>query len=92
MKVIVREIKNLSIQEYLNKFKPYLKDIIIHLQKFNTWKTELTITINFTFFKDTNEERTMYWRSDNIEVMTYDNPDEIIEELFVCSFLDIKLV
>ena len=27
MKIMVTEIKNLSIEEYLSKIKPYLKDI-----------------------------------------------------------------
>ena len=31
--------------------------------------------------KDTDKERKMHSETDNIEVMTYDNPDEIIEEL-----------
>ena len=32
MKVMVIEIKKLSIEEYLNKIKPYLEDIITDLQ------------------------------------------------------------
>ena len=30
--------KNLSVEEYLNEIKPYLRHIIINLQKFDTWK------------------------------------------------------
>ena len=30
--------KALSVEEYLNKIRPYLKDIINNLQKFDTWK------------------------------------------------------
>ena len=30
--------KNLSLKDYLNKMKPYLRDIIINLQKFDSWK------------------------------------------------------
>ena len=29
---------NLSKKEYLDKIKPYLRDIIINLQKSDTWK------------------------------------------------------
>ena len=29
--------KNLSVKEYLNKIEPYLRDIIIDLQKSGTW-------------------------------------------------------
>ena len=30
--------KNLSVKEYLDQIKPYLRDIIINLQKSDTWK------------------------------------------------------
>ena len=30
--------KTLSVAEYLDEFRPYLKDIIIDLKKFDTWK------------------------------------------------------
>ena len=46
------------------------------------WKVQLTIAINFTYFKDNNEERVMHSKSDNIEFMTYDSADEVTEELF----------
>ena len=39
--------KNLSVKEYLNKIKPYLRDIINNLQFSDTWKNQLTIAINF---------------------------------------------
>ena len=42
--------KNLSVKEYLDKINPYLRDIIINLQKSDTWKTQLPIAINFYFF------------------------------------------
>ena len=38
--------KTLSVEEYLYKIVPQLKDIINHLTKFNTWKVQLTIAIN----------------------------------------------
>ena len=37
MKVLMIE-KNLSIKEYINKFNPYLKDIITDLQESDTWE------------------------------------------------------
>ena len=43
-------------EEYLNKIKPYLKDIINDLKKSDTWKIQLTITINFISSKDDNDE------------------------------------
>ena len=72
--------KKLLIEKYI-WIKSHLKYIIIHLQKFKTWKIQLTVAIDFVSSKDANETWTMYSKSDNIEVMTYNNPDEIIEKL-----------
>ena len=52
------------------------------MQKSDTCKVQITILIDFISAKDTDEEQTMHPKNDNIEVMTYDNLDEIIEELF----------
>ena len=39
--------KTLSVEEYLNKIRPSLKDIINNLKKSNTCKIQLTIGNNF---------------------------------------------
>ena len=44
---------NLSLDEYFNEIKPYLKDIIINLQSSKAWKIQLTIAINFISSKNT---------------------------------------
>ena len=74
--------KNLSSKEYLDKVKPCLRDIIINLQKFDTWKIESTIAINFISSKDIDEELVMYLKSDNIEFMSYDNGNEVVHKVF----------
>ena len=74
--------KNLSVKEYLNKIKPYLRDIITNLQKSETWKIQLTIAINFNSSKDADEKRVMHSKSDNIEFMLHDNVNEVFNELF----------
>ena len=74
--------KNLSVKEYLDKIKPYLGDIIISLKKSDTWKIQLTIAVNFISSKDVDEERVMHSKSDNIEFMSYDNANEVVDELF----------
>ena len=43
--------RNLSLNEYLNTVELYLRNIIIDLQNSDVWKIELTIAINFYFFK-----------------------------------------
>ena len=57
-------------------------DTIIDLQKYGTWKIQLTITIDFVSSKDIDEEQVMHSNSDNIEVTTYDKSNEVIEETF----------
>ena len=75
----------LSVEEYLQKKKERisLKDIINDLKISDTWKIQLTITINFISSKDDNdEEHVMHSKSDNIEIMISDEADGVIEELF----------
>ena len=50
----------LSLDEYLNKIKSYLRNIIINLQISDSWKIRLVIAINFISSKNTEEERVMY--------------------------------
>ena len=59
-----------------------MKDIIIDLQKSGTWKIQLSIPIKFISSEGTNDVRIMHSKSDNIEIITYDNANEVIEELF----------
>ena len=40
-------VSNLSLYEFLNKIKPYVRNVIIGLQNSDTWKIHLTIAINF---------------------------------------------
>ena len=63
MKVTVIEI-TLSVEEYLDKISPYLKDIINNLKKSNTCKIQLTIANNFISSIDNDEECVMHSKSD----------------------------
>ena len=74
--------KTLSIEEYLNKIKPCLKDMINDLKKSDTWKIHLKIAINFMSSKDNDEECVMHSKSDNIEIMINDKADEVIRKPF----------
>ena len=42
--------QTLSVKEYLDKIRPYLKDIINDLKKSDTWTIQLRTTINFISF------------------------------------------
>ena len=74
--------KALSLEKYLNKIRPYLKDIINNLKKSDTWKIQITIAINFISSIDIDEKRVMYSKSDNIEIMMNDEADEVMKEPF----------
>ena len=82
-KSIDDRIKTLSVEEYLNKIRPYLKDTINNLKKSDSWKMELTIATNFISSKDDNDEEcVMPAKGDNIEIMINDKADAVIKELF----------
>ena len=60
-----------------------MKYIIINLQKSDTWKIQSTVAINFISSKDLEEkERVMHSKRDNIEFMSYDNANEVVDKLF----------
>ena len=46
------------------------------------WKIQLTMQITFISHKDSEETRTMYTKSRNIEIMEGGKTDESIKELF----------
>ena len=69
MKVIVIKNRNLSIGKYLNKIKPYLRNIIIDLQSSDTWKIQLTIAINFNSSQDVEEECVMHSKSNHLHLI-----------------------
>ena len=85
--------KILSVEEYLNKIKPYLRGIINDLKQSDTWNIQLTTTINFISSKDDNDEdHVMHSKSDNIEIMISDEADEVIKNFLVHLKIDIKII
>ena len=71
--------KTLSLEEYLNKIRSYLKDIINNLKKSDKQKIQLAISVNFISFVDNDEERVMHLKGDNIEIMMNDEADKVIK-------------
>ena len=55
---------------------------MIDLQNSDTWKIQLTITINFISSKYVEEERVMHSRSVNIKFTSYNDVNEVVDELF----------
>ena len=61
----------------------YLVDMINDYKNKGEWIIQLTAEINFSSLKpDSNETRTMYTKSDNIEIMIGTDTNEVIEDLF----------
>ena len=81
-----------SATECLDKIKLYLRDIIIDLQNSDTRKIQLTIAINFISSNDVDEENIMHSKSDNKEFMTYDNANDVADELLRTRFQDINKI
>ena len=69
--------KILSVEKYLKKIRPYLKDIISNLKKPETWKIQLTRAINFISSKDDDEKRLIHSKNDKKEIMINDQADKI---------------
>ena len=78
MKVIV--MKKGSYHE--TKIEPYFRNIIIYVQNSDTWKIQLTIAINFISQKDADEKRIMHSSSNNIKCTSYNDVNEVLDELF----------
>ena len=77
----------LTVKEYLGLIEPYLADMINDYKNKGEWKIQLTAEINFTSLKpDSDETRIMHTKSDNTEIMTGGDANEVIKELFK-SFL-----
>ena len=53
------------MKQYIDKIRSYYtKYIKNNLIKYNAWKTQLTMVINFTFSKDTDTKRLMHSKRD----------------------------
>ena len=58
-----------------------------------TWKIQLTITISFISSTDDNdEERVMYSKSDNIEIMISDEANGVIKNFLIHLKIDVKII
>ena len=82
--------ETLSVEEYLKKFRLYLKDIVNNLKKSDTWKIDWTVANNFISFIVNDEECVMNSEIENIEIMISDEADKVLKELFDSLKISIK--
>ena len=80
------EIKIMSLEKYLNIIRPYLRDMINNHKTLGEWKIQLIMRINFVSSLDSNELRILHTKSDNIEIMSGIETNDIINELFKSFF------
>ena len=70
--------------QFGNTFIKHLRDFLNDLQQSDTWKSQLTININFISSKNGNDEKhVMHSKSGNIEVLISDEADEVMKKLFI---------
>ena len=74
--------KNLSPKEYLDIIKPYLSNMINDYKIQNEWKIQLTMSINFISYEDSDAAQSRHTKSDNIEIMMVGETNDIICKLF----------
>ena len=83
--------KKLSIEQYLDRIKPYLSDLINENKalenNLDEWKVQINMSVNFVSFNDTGEIRTIFVLSDNEEIRLGNETDDIVNRL-VSSFLN----
>ena len=77
---------NLSLEEYFNIIRLYLRDMINNHKTNGEWKIQLVMKINFIFSLDDNEFRVIYTKSDNVEIMSRTETSDAINELFKSFF------
>ena len=59
-----------------------MKNIIKDRQRSDFWKIQITAAINLTSSKDTGQEREMYTTSDNVKCTSYNDVNNVVNELF----------
>ena len=71
----------MSPEEYLDIVRPHLSDMMNDHKTQSVWKIQLTMQINFISSKNSDETRSMHTISDNTEIITCSETNDIIEEL-----------
>ena len=73
---------SLSIDEYFDIIRPYLRDMIDNHKARGEWKIQLTMRIVFVSLTDANETQEMETKSDNITTTIGIETEDAINELF----------
>ena len=71
----------MSVKEYLTKIKPNSTDIINNLKNSDTWKIQLKLANSVISSRDNDEERVIYSKSVNIQIIINAEADEVKNNL-----------
>ena len=74
--------KNLTPEDYLDIIRLFLREIINNHKTQGDWKIQLTMQITFISSLGNGEFCVMYSKSNNVEIMSGIEADDIINELF----------
>ena len=75
--------KILTLEEYLALIEHYLRELINYYKNKGEWKAQLIADISFISLKPGSDEtRSMYTKSDNVEIRIGDDINDVIKELF----------
>ena len=77
---------NLTLYEYFDKIKPYLKDMIDDYKSKGERKIQITMRIIFISFINKNETQVVHTKSDNVEIMNVIDTSDAINK-FISSFI-----
>ena len=69
-----------------------MRGILINRQKSETWKIQLAIAVNFISSEDVDEEPVMHSKSNNIQLILYDDSNQVVDEIASQFFRNTKLV
>ena len=70
-----------SLHEYFEKIKPYLADLINFYKAKDEWKVQLSMQIKFVSFINNSEIDIIHSKSDNVEIMSGYDTNNIIDML-----------
>ena len=76
---------NSSINEYFDKIRPVLSELIDYQKAQGEWKLQLSMKVTFVSFTDNDKKQIMYTKSDIVNIIQGYATDHIIDELFNIS-------
>ena len=68
---------------YLSKIRPYLENMIRDYMSIGEWKIQLTISVRFISSRNPEQFRIRHSHSENIEIMSGSDIDDVVNNLLL---------